>query len=125
MKQTMQSMRKLMQKNNVDPRSERSEPVDIEDVNPDPMQLRFCSDGTLREMFQINVKQELKRARRIHPHRITNVHEGYALLCEELNKEFFDEVCKKEKHHDPIAMYKELVQIAVVAQRIAEDVLPV
>ena len=109
-------------KNSVDTGSES---VDIEDVNPDPMQLLWSPHGELTTTFQRNVRHELERARRIHPHRITNVHEGYALLCEELNKEFFDEVCKKEKHHDPIAMYKELVQIAVVAQRIAEDVLRV
>ena len=95
------------------------------DPETDKMQLIWSSRGDLATTFQRNVTHELARARRIHPHKIVNVHEGYALLCEELNKEFFDEVCKKEKHHDPIAMYKELVQIAVVAQRIAEDVLPV
>jgi hypothetical protein len=94
------------------------------DPETDKMQLIWSRHGDLTT-FQRNVTHELARARRIHPHKIVNVHEGYALLCEELNKEFFDEVCKKEKHHDPIAMYKELVQIAVVAQRIAEDVLPV
>jgi hypothetical protein len=95
------------------------------DPETDKMQLTWSRRGDLSHAFQINVTHELERARRIHPHKIASVHEGYALLCEELNKEFFDEVCKKEKHHDPIAMYKELVQIAVVAQRIAEDVLQV
>ena len=95
------------------------------DPETDTMQLIWSSRGDLTTTFQRNVAHELARARRIHPNKIVNVHEGYALLCEELNKEFFDEVCKKEKHHDPIAMYKELVQIAVVAQRIAEDVLQV
>ncbi len=95
------------------------------DPETDKMQLIWSRHGDLSSTFQRNVTHELARARRIHPNKIVNVHEGYALLCEELNKEFFDEVCKKEKHHDPIAMYKELVQVAVVAQRIAEDVLPV
>jgi len=76
--------------------------------------------ATIHHSFQEAMQKELKRARTLHPEEPHSVHEGYGLLSEEV-REFFDEVCRKEKDQDIVAMYKELVQIAVVAQRTAES----
>lgn len=71
--------------------------------------------------FQKAVTEEIERARESHPP-IQNIHEGYAVLLEEVD-EFWDEVKKKTKNRDPDHLYKELVQVAAMAQRIVEDVL--
>lgn len=47
---------------------------------------------------------------------IKSPHEGYAILLEELD-EFWEEVKKKE--HDPVAMRKELVQLAAMTCHMA------
>jgi hypothetical protein len=52
---------------------------------------------------------------------MTTPHEAYAVILEELD-EFWDEVRKKE--HCPEKMLRELIQIAAMAQRAAEDLLP-
>jgi len=71
--------------------------------------------------FTNAVSAELARARALHkPY--NSAHEGFAILLEELD-EFWDEVRKKRALRDPARMYDELVQIAAVAQRIAEDVV--
>jgi hypothetical protein len=51
---------------------------------------------------------------------INGFHEGYAVLLEELD-EFWDEVKRWPKRHCVEVMLKELVQIAAMAQRLAED----
>lgn len=68
--------------------------------------------------FAQRVRAELARAREKHPGGMHTPHEGYAVIFEELC-EFFDE-CRRQKH-DPIAMLDELVQVAAMAQRTAED----
>ena len=71
--------------------------------------------------FQLHVDCEIKRARKKHAP-LNSAHEGYAVILEELD-EFWEEVRKKREARNKQAMYNELVQIAAMAQRTAEDVL--
>jgi hypothetical protein len=70
--------------------------------------------------FQTNVTTELQDARaKYRP--MASAHEGWAVLREEVD-ELWDEVKKKPSQRSTYAMYNELVQIAAMAQRMAEDV---
>ena len=71
--------------------------------------------------FAKDVQGELERVRSVRGP-MNSVHEGYAVLLEELD-EFWEEVRKRRSNRDALLMYNELVQIATVAQRIAEDVV--
>lgn len=71
--------------------------------------------------FLTAVQVEVARAREKHAP-INSVHEGYAVLLEEV-EEFWAEVMKKRSERDPKRMAEELVQIAAMAMRTAEDVL--
>ena len=71
--------------------------------------------------FPANVAVELERARNKYP-RINSLHEGYAVILEELD-EFKHEVWKKQPERSDPQMYWELVQLAAMCQRVAEDVL--
>ena len=71
--------------------------------------------------FKLLVDEELAKVRGKHRPQ-QSVHEGYAILLEEVD-EFWDEVKKKQSNRDPEAMLSELVQIASSAQRTAEDVV--
>lgn len=73
------------------------------------------------------VEDELARAR---AHReggahkpMNSAHEGYAVLLEEVD-ELWEEVRKKTTERSNERMLEELVQIAAMAQRFAEDVIP-
>jgi hypothetical protein len=68
--------------------------------------------------FAEMVRDELKRAR-IHHGPQHSAHEGYAVLLEEVD-EYWELV--RAKSHDPVYAIKELVQVAAMAQRTAEDV---
>lgn len=70
--------------------------------------------------FATDVAKELERARWKHPHKFHSLHEAYAILLEEVD-EFKAEVWKGAP--DSFEVYAELVQIAAMAQRSAEDVL--
>ena len=65
------------------------------------------------------VRNELNKARVKHKG-ANSPHEGYAIIREELD-EFWDEV--KAQHHNKQRMLEELVQVAAMCQRVAEDVL--
>ena len=71
--------------------------------------------------FQEMVTAELTEVRKKHKP-INSLHEGYGLLAEEVD-EFFREVCKKSKNRLKDNVRQELVQIAGICQRIAEDLL--
>jgi glutamyl-tRNA reductase len=73
----------------------------------------------MKSVFQMHVECELGRARSKHPP-INSAHEGYAVILEELD-EFWEWVRKKKESRDMPSMYSELVQIAAMAQRTAED----
>jgi NTP pyrophosphatase (non-canonical NTP hydrolase) len=71
--------------------------------------------------FNELVKAELKRARQQHGP-ILSVHEGYAVILEELD-EVWDEVKKKTSEQNLNNLFKELVQVSAMAQKMAEDVV--
>jgi hypothetical protein len=76
-------------------------------------------DGIMM-LFQENVATELLNARaKYRP--MASAHEGWAVLREEVD-ELWDEVKKKPAKRDAVTMYVELVQIAAMAQRMAEDI---
>lgn len=68
------------------------------------------------------VEAELISARQKHPGVQHSLHEGYAVLLEEVD-EFWDWVKTRSRDQDPVKIYEELIQIAAMAQRTAEDVL--
>lgn len=67
------------------------------------------------------VKAELAEARDKHGPMLS-VHEGYAVILEELD-EVWDEVKKKTKERDLPNLLKELIQVGATAQKMAEDVV--
>jgi NTP pyrophosphatase (non-canonical NTP hydrolase) len=69
--------------------------------------------------FQKKVVSQIKRIRK-NKLVSNSVHEGYALLQEELD-EFWEEVKKKTRNRDKKNMILELAQIAALTQIIAED----
>lgn len=69
--------------------------------------------------FQALVAKEIAKARAQHGP-VRGLHEGFAVLLEEVD-EFWDEV--KKKTPDKKNTFLELIQIAAMAQKIAEDVL--
>ena len=69
--------------------------------------------------FGIDVATELEKARNNFPP-INSWHEGYAIILEELH-EFFHLVKTKGSTTDN--MVKELIQVAAMCQRTAEDVM--
>lgn len=69
--------------------------------------------------FKDLVKQELKRARKSHSN-VCSFHEGFAVILEEVD-EFKQEVWKKEEKRDKKLLLAELVQIAAMCQKTAED----
>ena len=71
--------------------------------------------------FNILQAEQLRRTREKHGPQ-HSLHEGYAILLEEV-EEFWDEVKKKKSKRDPAGMLEELVQIASCAQKTAEDLI--
>ena len=67
--------------------------------------------------FQKLVTDELHHARSKHGD-MNSLHEAYAVILEELD-EFWEEVRRQE--HRPNAALAELVSVAAMAQRAAED----
>ena len=69
--------------------------------------------------FNELTKVELKKARQQHGP-ILSIHEGYAVILEELD-EVWDEVKKKTNERNLNNLLKELVQVSAMAQKMAED----
>lgn len=83
----------------------------------------FCNaktDSAYTNTFQELQRREIEAARGSHKP-INSAHEGYAVILEELD-EFWEEVRKKRSERSHDRMVAELVQIAAMAQRTAEDV---
>ena len=75
-----------------------------------------------RITFADDVAVEIKKARSKHA-AIHSLHEGWAVIREELD-ELWEHVRRKETDHSGNAgAYKELVQLGAMAQRVAEDVV--
>ena len=70
--------------------------------------------------FQTSVAIELQKARAAY-RPMASAHEGWAVLREEVD-ELWDEVKKKPSKRNTVDMYNELVQVAAMAQRMAEDI---
>jgi hypothetical protein len=66
------------------------------------------------------VRRELEEARRGPYPALHSLHEAYAVLLEELD-ELWEMTRKKDRDRDPAAVLRELVQIAAMSQRAAED----
>lgn len=75
-------------------------------------------EATAMSNFQSLQRQELAQAKLKHPP-LKSAHEGYAVILEEL-----DEVWAhvKTKQPDYRAMRRELIQVAAMAQRMAEEI---
>jgi hypothetical protein len=69
--------------------------------------------------FRSQVESELASARAKHA-RLNSAHEAYAVILEELD-EFWDQVRLRREQRDKREMLKELIQVAAMAQRAAED----
>jgi len=63
---------------------------------------------------------EYQRAILIHKNKFNSVHEGYAIIKEELD-ELWDEIKKKESDRDSTRMTKEATQIGAMALRFLID----
>jgi hypothetical protein len=68
------------------------------------------------------VDYELHRAREKFPEPIHSLHEGYAVIKEELD-EFWEEVKKQDSERNNDRLLEEIVQVAAMCQRVAEDEL--
>jgi len=77
-------------------------------------------EGTMK-VWEVKVREELAIARdRNAP--INSLHEGYAVILEEFD-ELWEHVRKNAKYRHRPAVLAELVQIAAMCQRVAEDVV--
>jgi hypothetical protein len=70
--------------------------------------------------FLHKVAMELMNARAKHLKPQNSLHEGYAVLLEEVD-EFWELVKRQTNDRDPAELLTELVQIAAMAARCAED----
>ena len=61
------------------------------------------------------IGDELQRAEQMHAP-INSLHEGYAVIAEELD-EFWDQVKRKARDRDPVAVRTELIQTAAMCVR--------
>ena len=68
----------------------------------------------------LEMATEVKRARDMYP-KFVSMHEGYAVLLEELD-ELWDEV--KQKKGDPAKLRMEAVQVGAMAIRFIQDCCP-
>ncbi len=71
--------------------------------------------------FTDDVRIEIELARALY-RPMASAHEGWAVLREEVD-ELWEEVKKKPSKRNTGAMYSELVQVAAMAQRMAEDIV--
>lgn len=71
--------------------------------------------------FPKDVQDEIAAARKKHG-AINSLHEGYGVILEEL-EEFWEQVKRKDSKRDYKEIYSELVQVAAMAQKCAEDVV--
>ena len=77
-------------------------------------------DGFQESVFARLVRRELFEARRLHPQPMNSLHEGWAVLWEEA-EELWEEIRKKRSERNDRFILNELVQLAAMCQRMAED----
>jgi len=68
------------------------------------------------------IEKELRIAKARFPNKINSLHEGYAILLEEV-EELWDEIKKKESTRDAKKITLELLQVATVAIRVYQDLM--
>ena len=73
-----------------------------------------------KKTFPQLVADEIASARRKHPRTQSSFHEGYAVILEELD-ELWAEIKKQGPKRNRAKILGELVQVAAMAQRMAED----
>ena len=66
-----------------------------------------------------NIHLEIERAR-VHSDKFANMHEAYAVILEELD-EVWDITRQKKRDRDPVALRKELIQVAAMAVKAIES----
>jgi NTP pyrophosphatase (non-canonical NTP hydrolase) len=71
--------------------------------------------------FRELVAKELHSSVEKHGH-LQSLHEAFAVILEEVD-ELWEHVRKKTKQRDPEEILEELVQIAAMAQKTAEDIV--
>ncbi len=76
----------------------------------------------MKTTFADLVERELRVARQEYDP-FDNPHHAYAVILEELES-FRLQVFKAKCHRDPFIMAQELIQVAAMARRAAEDLLP-
>lgn len=76
-------------------------------------------DDVIMPAFSFLVDQEVAMARKHHA-RLNSAHEAYAVILEKLD-ELKCEVWKRRERRDHTSMLLELVQVAAMCQRAAED----
>ena len=74
----------------------------------------------LYRRVQREVSEELDRALRKHK-KMTNAHEGYAFILEELD-ELWDEIKVRQSKRRPKKMKREAIQVAAMAMRFVLEV---
>ena len=80
---------------------------------PDAGELEAATERAARDVLEQLAAIDAK-----HGPTFASMHEGYAVLLEEVD-ELFDEVRRKDSRRSPVAMRREAIDIAVVALRIA------
>ena len=65
---------------------------------------------------------EVMRAKSLWPRNFASMHEGYAVIAEELNKELWEIVCQKQPNRDLAKARTEALQVAAMAIRFAVEV---
>lgn len=83
--------------------------------------MRTGDSESTTSSFTALVAEELHQARAANPP-FHNLHEGYAVLLEEVD-ELWDEIKKKRAVRSPAKLTEEVVQIAAMCQRLYEDVI--
>ena len=66
--------------------------------------------------------REVTRAKSLWPRNFASMHEGYAVIAEELNKELWEIVCQKQPNRDLAKARAEALQVAAMAIRFAVEV---
>lgn len=74
----------------------------------------------MEQVFQQMVRAELQSARASNPKAFNSAHEAYGVMMEEV-REFETEIFRKPIMRSQSGMLHELIQIAAMAQRAAED----
>lgn len=78
--------------------------------------------GVKARLVLDEVELELRHALSLHP-RMTSVHEGYAIILEELD-ELWQEIKLKSLYRSQEKMRKEAIRVASMAVRFILDTLP-